>query len=368
MIFQTLKIDEAFLQLNYAPHLYLKHNQNKFKIPDFKYLEISKDEIESFFTELEEINQNLNQEDVNSDKYFEYLSLIVMTGEMIFLPLIKSFIWIFNQCGSWSTTLNFIYKTRKENIFKTKTTFLESFNLNTATINFSTLEIPNPEDIEILLSQFPFTVRTLKKKQLLFELEEVHKFLNFRDRLFKLSNDFLLKTTNIYKQIAKTLMEERKLKNINDIFFLEMDEIKNIINDSFFGNIVFTKSFKHWQTQRFELQQIPYEIFEKDIKDTSEIIEKLFLKYNNTKILKCFSLFHKTYDNKSDYLITETAKLKDILQLKSFAGLITSVSSFFSFVTEYACISNIPVYTGIRYSEYLLKNKKFKIEKDFIEL
>ncbi len=367
VIFQTLKIDASFFHLNYAPHLYLKHKASKFKVPDFKYLEITNNEIEEFLNEIDIITNNLNSENVLLDKFAEYLSLIVMAGEMIYLLLIKSFIEIYNFCGDWTLTLNLIYKTRQNNIFSCDKEFLECFNLNAETLNFKNVLLPEPVDKEEVIKLFPFTARTIKKKQIFNTLQSVHNYLNFRDKLFIQVNDFLKKTTEIFKKIGMDLQEDRKIKNPEDIFMLEINEVKNILDDKFFGNIAFTKSFKHWQAQRYELQAVPYEIYEKDIEDTDRIVKNIFNKIKEDKKIDCFSLFHKNLEN-GNYLISEYGTLKDILKIKDISGIISSVNSFFSYVTEYACINDISLYTGIRYANYRLNDKKIKANKEFIEV
>ena len=368
IIFQTLKISEDFLHVNYAPHLYLKNKRHRFKNPDYKHLDISTDEIEEFINEIKDVNKNIKSDEILSDKFLEYLSLIVMTGEMILMLLIKDFIWIYNQCGDWSLTLSFIYKTRSDNIFSTDFDFLESFNLNAKTVNFKKINKCHPVETDELLKQFPFSARTMKKKQILSVLKSIHDLLNYKDDLYVQTNEFLKIASEIFIEIGKKLVDERKLKDFNDIFLLEIDEIKNILNDSFFGNTAFTKSFKYWQTQRFELQPVPFEIYEKDIRDVDSIVKKIYGKYEKINKIEYFSLFDKNIENeKQNYLILEYATLKDILKIKNHSGIITSVSSFFSYLTEFACINDIPLYTGIRYANYLLKDKALKVKKDFIE-
>jgi hypothetical protein len=369
LIFRTLKIDESFLKLCYAPHLYTKTKKPKILVPNMKLLGIELDEINEFIDEIEERGHKLVFEDLSNDNLSELIALITMCGAMIFFLTANSFLGLRKILSSWSETLCLIYKSRENSIFKNTNNekFIEYFDFfsDVKEISFKNIETSS---IDELIKELPAKQRLFNKSSILKLIKEGHIALDLRDRLFIQTNKILLRVKEILNKIGEDLVSERKFKKIEDISYFEIDEIKNIVDDNFFGNIPFTKSFKYWQLERFKAQIMPNEIYEKDIDSVYEITNMLYPKIKDMNEFEAVSYFHQDRElENSQISLNRDINFTNINLLEDKKAIITESTSIFSFLTEYACLTDKPIYTGIRYAPLILKDKKIIFSENKIK-
>lgn len=367
LIFRTLKMDESFLQLNYAPYLYSKNKKVKLKSPNMKLLDISTAEVDEFMLDIKNRIKDLTFKDLTEDSFHELLSMIVMCGILIFFLMIDSFISTRHKLSSWSETLKFIYKTRENSIFSSVKgdQFPKYFDIFSEMTSVSFGQISKPVAVNLLLEQLPLKTRILHKKNILKLVEDAHFALGMRDELFIETCNLVAKVKDILIQTGNSLIKDRKFSDVNDLKYFDIDELKDIVNDNYFGNIPFAKYFKYWQTERFKMQAMPSEIYEKDIGETPDVIGKLYNKLGNLKDISCVSYFHKdiegicsSMENRDGpIVVARTIPFVELDKIRDAKAVVVENCSIFSFLTEYAAIMDIPVYTGVRFAPLLLDGK-----------
>jgi hypothetical protein len=362
----TLLTDDLYINLNFIQHLYLKTGYKKIKIPKTELMKLDNNELLEFLSEIDSIIKQLDESFVLTSDFYDLIALIVMSAEINGLFLMHSFLKLFSITGDLEITLQLIYQTRPTNIFLHDLQIVDYFDFDTNTVYLDKLTSYSPIDQDTLINGLPYTVKLLKKKTIKQLLKELHEQLDIKDRLFTQANNLMLKLKNIFLNIGQEFVDNRQFKSKEEIFYLEIEEIVQVKEGNYYGNLAFNNYFRKTQLERFKAQRIPSEIFEKDIPDTEEIVNRIFEKLKDKNEIPTLTLFFKD-DIKSPY-ITDHSRLSNIAHINDHDAIIAENIPLFSHLMEYATITNTPIFTGIRFPRITLSNRQFSINKKGIKI
>jgi len=285
---------------------------------------------------------------------------------MIFLMFSELFSKIYDITGNIENTLRLIYKTRKQSPFFSDKTFEIplSFDLCPNFITLSPTSIKSPMQLSDAVKIYS-GLKFFKKSKLESLIKNIHQILLLRDNLSNTLIALLKKTHIVFEKLADNLLRDSKIKFKDNIYFLEYNDIKGLVSDSYYGNTQFTYFFKKWQNERFKMQITPYEIFEKDIQETENIAKNIISKLLSQNEYDILSFFHKE-DLKADF--EEISIYSDLSILNSMKPIISDNISLLSYAIEFATINEIPVYSGLRFPEIILSDKTFILTKNKLKL
>lgn len=362
----TLGMDDFYININYMQHIFLKNNYKKIKIPDIRLLKISDGEIDQFIDEIESKLIDINETFVLKDEFYEYINLIVMVHEMVIVQLCRYFLEVYRIFDDLDNTLGVIYKTRKKrSILCEKFNYLEFFDFNADTLIWDGYTFPEAEDdIVNYLQMLPLTVRILNKNKLIEKINIIHNYLDRRDRLFFLSNSFMEKVKNSFLKLGADFVEHSKIKSEKDIFYLDIDEIKQIVEDSFYGNLAFNIYFRKTQGERFKMQRVPSEIYEKDIPDSEEIYYSISSRFADKKNIPAITIGYK--EDIKDSVIIDSSNFSNINIIKDYKGVVAENLPLFSYLTEFIVLTGKTLATGVRMPADLFSDKKISIKKNMV--
>lgn len=368
MAFESLNSTDSLLKLNYSQFRYLKDKKRRLKTPKISILEISEDEVREFIREAEEKVAGIDENYIFEPDFLEYISILFLASQMVFLNFIEQFMKIYDEVENLDNALRLIYKTREESLFFSKGEIAvpESFDLQSDILKMSIFCGEKPLSINEEVKKYS-KLNIFKRKRLEGIVTEIHKTLRLRDELSLASVKVFSKVKNVINNLSNKLLNESKIKHNDTIYYLEYNDLKNILNDNYYGNIQFTYFFKKWQTERYKMQILPYEIFEKDIPDVENIVKGIINKLLNQKEFDILSFFHKD-DLCGDLTNFQIYENLTFLKYNSKKPIITDNISLLSYAMEYAAINDIPVYSGIRYPELILNGRKFKINKSKLSI
>lgn len=347
-----------FFFRNCIPAIFKTIKKPSFKIPDDSALKISDEEIQSSINDIEEASGGIAQEDIFSDDFIELIALIVMTWEMIYIRLWKAFMEVSKILGKdMDETLKHIYMTRSDSILNRDIPqIMKSFDPASSVTSFKGLSIEHISP-EAMLKSLPATRRLKTNKgKYLTAIKSAHEYLKMRDELHITTSNAVMKIRDVLIETGQKLKDESIFYEAEDIFFFEQKELNNIINDEFYGNVPFTLNFRKWQTSRFASLCLPYELYEKDVEKSEEIAHGQISKTMEEKSISCMSFFHKDVETE-DFIVGRGIPLCDI-KGETPDAIIAESATMFSFVTEFCAVKDIPLYTGARFANILLRNKK----------
>jgi hypothetical protein len=343
------------------PAIYKTIKKPSFSVPNDSALKISDDEITASIEDLVKAKDDLKQEDIFSDEFVELTALTVMTWEMIYIRLWKSFMELHKLIGRTADdTLRHIYKTRKDTILNKDIEFLtEGFDPTLEPSNFKSLNLEH-KDIEEMYKSIPATRRIKTSKGKYAErVSTVHKYLKMRDDMYLLTSAIVLKIRSILIETGEKLVDESIFFDKNDIFYFEHKELNNIINDEFYGNVPFTLNFRKWQNARYGALCLPYDIYEKDIERAEEVAQSQISKSEKEKVIPCMSFFNKDMSTEK-FKCAKAFQLSAIKNMEGTEFVVTETATMFSHITEYCAVTDTPLYTGARFASLLLKGRKVK--------
>jgi hypothetical protein len=368
MAFESLNAGESLLKLNYSQFRFLKDKKKKLKNPKISMLEISENEIKEFIKEADEKADRIDETYIFEPEFLEHISLLFLAAQMIFLNFISQFMKIYDELENLDDTLRLIYKTRAKSPFFSNNEIVvpESFDLSSGFLKMCVYSGRKPLSPKEETKKYS-KLNVFKRKRLESSVAEIHKTLDLRDELSFTSVRVFTKIKSVLNKLTEKLLGESKIKHKDTIYYIEYNDLKNILDDNYYGNIQFTYFFKKWQTERYKLQIVPYEIFEKDIPDVEKIAKGIIGKLLSQKEFDILSFFHKDdfNGNLNDVRIYENlAFMKD----NSKKPIITDNISLLSYAMEYATINEIPVYSGIRFPELVLKGGNFFVSKSKLKV
>ncbi|MEF3253953.1 MAG: hypothetical protein K6348_00070 [Deferribacterales bacterium] len=361
----TLESNEYLIYINYIQHMLIKERKNKIPSLDIKLLDIKKTEIEEALNEIESTLINIDETFLLSNRLYEYISLQVMTAEMIQVHLLKYFTELYKITQELDLTLKMIFQTRNGSLFYNTFKFPDYFDFDSEILEVKPIDFA-PVKTDIFINQLPLVKKLINKGKIIDILGNLHEYLDFRDRLFQSSIQSLLTLKKVIMAIGEKLKENMQIKNINDILSLEIDEINQILNNSFYGNIGFNIYFRKTQRERFKIQKTPPEIFEKDIPNSEEVSNKIVEKLKNSNFINCIILFYK--DDIKKLYPTYHPRLSNITNLDNYDGIIIENLPLFSHLMEYLVLTEKTICTGVRFPPEIVSNKIIKIEKDGLRI
>jgi len=206
---------------------------------------------------------------------------------------------------------------------------------------------------------------TLKKAKYSLKLEKCHKYLKMRDDVFLMFSDLTAKLRKILLDIGNDLVNNSMLTDPSDIFYFELKEVKNILGDEFYGNIPFTLNFRKWQNSRFAALCMPSIMYERDVEQCENLSIKQIDKSEHDKTVPCFSIGSKEITTEN-YALKDAFRLSDISSIDGSDIIIAESASLLSFTAEYTIVNDIPLYTGARFANLLLKDKTIKTSENCI--
>ncbi|MCX8084744.1 MAG: hypothetical protein N3C60_07495 [Calditerrivibrio sp.] len=357
----TLNVGDYFYDINFAQHLFVKKDYKKIPKLDSYELNITFDEIKSILDEIREYLVSFDDEKIFSEHYTQLLSLIVMCEEMNFLLLMGRLCFLLDTFRDLDNTLMFIYKTRRHNpLSNSKIKVCEYFDLNTE-VRF--VEIPSfePVDVEDFLKEISSIKRVFYKKKILEAVEHLHNGLDVRDELFVIRNNLMIKTKEIVDKIASRLMENMQIKKKDDIYYLELDEIKQILDNNFYGNVAFNIYFRKAQMDRFKIQFVPPEIYEGDIDRVEEIADNLVKRLFALNTHKTVTFFYK--DDVKNYKILPSSSISYVDEIISFDGVIVNNVPLFSHFMEFCALQGKAIWSGIRIPDKVFSGRDLILKK-----
>ncbi|UOD35444.1 hypothetical protein DSN97_03700 [Deferribacteraceae bacterium V6Fe1] len=368
MAFESLNAGDSLLKLNYSQFRYLKDKKKKLKNPKISMLGISEDEIKEFIQEANEKADCIDEKYIFEPEFLEHISLLFLAAQMIFLNFISQFMKIHDEVENVDNTLRLIYKTRAKSPFfsSNEIDVPESFDFSSDLLKMCVFCGEKPLSPNEEIKKYS-KLNVFKRKRLDGFVAEIHKTLDLRDELSFASVRVFSKIKSVLDKLSEKLLSESKIKHKDTIYYLEYNDLKNILDDNYYGNIQFTYFFKKWQTERYKMQIVPYEIFEKDIPDVEKIAKGIIGKLLNQKEFDVLSFFHKD-DFNGDLNDVRIYKNLAFLKDNCKKPVITDNISLLSYAIEYAAINEVPVYAGIRFPEIVLKERKFFVSENKLKI
>lgn len=376
LAFNTMSSGEDFLHMNFAPSLYVKNKKRKFRDLDLDLLDIKIDEIDSYIDELKNSVKSVNFDNLHNGIFQEHLGLFAMLAEMIFLRFSRNFIKITKRIKDLQLAAEMVYKTREVNLFEKLAgrKLPKYFDAFSPYVDF-------PEDMDFekksvneMIKKAGFMNRVFNSNGLAQEIKSVHKFLDKRDELLLVAIDYFRAVDNVLKKTGEELVEKRQIKRPEQISWLEMNEIKNIKQSDYYGNIPFSLYFKRVQHERYKAQFSPNLIYEKDIERIPVIFHDLIEKYSKkTEIVcrvlnpvdnKAFIYDRRNANHDSEVAVFTRISFADIPRLKDVKYIVCDYAPVFSLLFEYACIMNKSLYAGTNGSEVFLMGKKITLNSE----
>jgi hypothetical protein len=354
-----------FFLANFAQNPFLKLTKPVFDTPDDKDIKVSDSEIEEALKDISTAIDSLSAEDMFTEDFYELPALIAMAWEMVYIRLWKSFTIAHKMLGkSIDDTLRHIYKTRADSLlcFENR---LHTKSDPSCEASLIPPLCPERLSMDELYNSLPAMKKlSLSRVKYSGKISEAHKYLHMRDELYVLISSFVGKLKGFLTDYSAKMVSDNMLSNADDIFCFEVGELKNIMQDEYFGNIPFTVNFRKWQNERYKALCMPYYVYEKDIENSFDLSQRQIEKYLHSRQIPCISLFHREIQT-SEYAAAQAFDLKRLSDIGECEAVIAESASFFSYAAEYCAVKEIPLYTGVRYAGILL-NSGIKTAKNSI--
>lgn len=366
-ILPAFKQTSDLFMMNFAPTLFRSVKKPVFGIPDDSDLKISDTEIEEAAQDVAKAIEELKPEDMFGENFLEMTALLTMTWEMVYIRLWKAFASFHKFLGkSIDDTLIHIYKTRGDSLLNLDIADV-SADIDPASAHgdFKGLGLAHLSIDEMYKTLGSAKRLTTNKAKYTDKLEECHAYLKMRDDTYLSFMKLTAKLRGFLGDYGKKMVEDSMVTDASDIFNFELKEINNIINDSFYGNIPFTVNFRKWQGARFSAMCMPYNIYERDVQEASTIANQQIENSEKAGSITCLSYF---YNNKADAepAVRKSWNLLNIHEAADKNAVITEAGSMFSFITEYCAVTEKPLFSGARFADLLLKDKKISLSKDIV--
>lgn len=357
-----------FFYLNYLPSIYKTIKKPSADVPKISALRLADSELDNTLEDIERTAQNLSQESLFNDEFFEIPALSVMSWQIAAVSMWHSFTEFMKSTGlEHEDAMRHIYKTRKGGLLRYEGEIMPVLDPAVKPVAIKAMDIPSTE-ADVVYSSLPSMKRLmLSKGKYTSLLSNVHKALDDGDKVYLTLSKLVMNIRGILLETGKQQVENRVLADKNDIFFFEHKEIQNIVSDSFYGNASFTLNFRRWQSSRFASVCLPGYLYEKDVENYKEIAEKQMSKSMTDKQIPCLSFFHK--DIETDNFVCRCGfNIADVRDAEKADIVITESASVFSYIAQYCAVTDKPLYTGARFSPLLLNGKKTRTGRDSITM
>lgn len=355
-----------FFYLNFLPSIYKTIKKPSADVPKISALRLAEGELENTVEDIEKTAQNLTQETLFNDEFFEIPALSVMAWQIASIGMWLSFTEFMKASGlEHEDAMRHIYKTREGGLLRYNGKIMPVLDPAATPVKLHAMDIPSVE-VEKMYAKLPSMKRlVLSKGKYASLLSNAHKSLDNADKVYLTVSKLVMKVRSILLETGKKQVENRVLTDENDIFFFEHKEIQNIVSDSFFGNAPFTLNFRRWQSSRFASACLPGYLYEKDVENYKEIAEKQMSKSLAEKQIPCLSFFHSQIET-DNFICKYGFNIADIKDTEKADIVITESASIFSYIAQYCAMTDKPLYTGARFSPLLTKDKKIRTGTDSI--
>ena len=292
--------------------------------------------------------------------------------------LSESFIKTVKIVGDIDNVLKLIYKTRETSIFykQSEVKVPLYFDINQPMVALPATSNKMPEKINLIMKDLSLSNRYIFSPKIKSYINTIHSLLDHRDNLFLSVSGLICKISNIFNSNAK------KISSIvmDDLPFYEYDELKKLFKEDYKSDLSNVIRFRKWQSARFKAQLVPKMIYEKDIENLYLISNKLLGKFVDKKSIPCTSFFHSEIKEGDGYIFNgnRLCNKKSVILgglpvskfhlLENVETVITDKTSIFSYLTEYATIMGLSLYSGVPFATALLKGKHYTLNKDKIIL
>jgi len=381
-IFNAMGTTLDFFNLNYSPRLYLKKGKDKFTVPKVEMLKVSDEEIKESLADIRQEAEELDMAQVMEEDFYQFIGLIVMTTQMIMMRLWQSFI-IFKNIGGFSVeeTLQHIYKSRDLKIFEIIENPVIYFDPSSDIVQTEKKTYKKENTPEEVFASFSKLKRMkLNKSKFLNELEKVHKYLDMRDELTRNCDFAIKKIKEMFLNIGEMLVKKEYLKKPENVFDLEKEDVRKLLDDEFAAAVAMSSAFRKNQNERFKTLVMPKEIYEKDIENihglalkTEEFYEKNekeeCLSFNKSELsLKTAYLDKKDLNiNEDEILVSRSLPFALCQKIEKCGAVLLENCSLFSHAMEIAIKLDKPIYIGVRNSVYYRETEKISLSENCVK-
>lgn len=370
MAFSTFS-DEKLLKFFFSQPRFLKDKRFNFKTPKIKFMNLSLAEAEELLDEFKQKTDAMDESFLFSEGFYETISIGFMIYQIALLLFVENFSKLNNILNDYNLTLKAVYKTRSSSPFYNNKK-IKVARITEKRLFFVEIEQKLGETVLSLseiLKSVPAVTRFLNRAKIEKLAGVLHRILDFRDRFYFSVTDFLESLSKIFDGISGRLVKSCKFKYEEQLYYMEIDEIKKLLNDAHYGNLQFTYFFKKWQTERFDAQLLPDEIFEKDIDDVEYIVRNMVSSTLEKKTLPVLSFFHREdFSDMDKITCLKDGFPENFMSIKNGMKILSANVSPFSWVMEMAAISDTPLYCGVRFPEFVLHGKKIHLTKDKLDM
>ncbi|MGE4318834.1 MAG: hypothetical protein AB7E96_07995 [Deferribacterales bacterium] len=356
-----------FFYMNFLPAVFRTIAKPSFDVPNLSVLDMNEGEFDEALTDISKAAEEMTRETLFSEEFIQTAALCFMTWEMAYLNMWQCFTEIHKLTKDTDAAMRHLYKTKNGCVLSGTRELMPSFDPahEPVTVTLPESAAVQPEE---MFKTLPSAKRMLTSKTKYIKLlSDAHTALDNLDRVFLGVSGLTMKIRGLLLELGSDMVENQILTNPKDVFYLEYTEIKNIADDSFYGNIPFTLNFRKWQNHRQSALCMPAYLFEKDVENIPEIVKNQIEKSESSKTIPCQSFFHReqTTDN---FICRNSYLVSDIQNAVGKDAVIAESASVFSYIARYCAVTDTPLYTGARYAALLTRDKKITFEKDNLKI
>lgn len=371
---KTIDLGNSMFRLSFAPHLYLKQTEKpKQKKLNKTYFPIEYGDIADIPAEITRTTPYINPQKITEDSFFDYPVQMVIAYEYLSIELENILASMLELFPSLSEALKAVFKTRENSVFYSgRISLPRTLDFSSEIIETDFKVEKHVEKIDFFLQKLPFFKRLSSSGKTKKLIKKAHKLLDLRDELYLAAAGFVTKSREALLQIGDIAVSKGKAVSKEDIFYFEYDEVKKIFSDSFFGDASQSINFRKWQIWRYAAQAVPPEIYGADFEKVPQISEQMISKFSQLAEISVLAVNGKPVSGqttkKTDQdsyegfiLAAKSLPLADIGKYASVSGFLLENAAPFGFVSEFAILKDIPLYTGARFAPLILDGSKIKI-------
>jgi hypothetical protein len=337
----------------------------------FLLKKITPAEITSFLDDIRANVKNRSAHAIFNDDFYEPLTHISFIAFFLNFLFYEGFEYLkFLTELEETELLRAVFLSRKNSFFITgeKLEIPEYFDPASPvlSVEFSPVPTVEPPSLFSKLSSFK---RFWRKEKAADVLTMLHTALDGRDALLKICAEFHKMVRNTLLEHGRYIKNRKKINDENQVFLFESNDIRRLVNDSYYSNIEPTLEYKENYIRRSAAQAAVYEIYEEDIRYFGLIAEKQTAKAMESEKVPCFSIGEEAVLDFSDGEIfcSKNPSLAALAGLKAPKALLCDIAPLFSYAAEYCVIHKIPLYYGVRFPE-ILSRKELALNKEDITI
>ncbi len=383
--FREVKIDRQLFSSFYMPWQKIFSKDKPHKPELFISKRISTGDLEGFVEEIEKEYKKKGSYNIYEQDYFEPVVKITMMAMILNFLFQEQFSYFTIYIkATQEDALRWIYKTRESSFFikGDKFTVPPYFDIALPAEEVEIIPSASVSDKNVIMSCLLAFSRRRRHKKAFALLESIHKILDLRDILLKHTAEYHTRTRKYILDNATYIVNKGKFKYAEQAFLFDTADLKRLTNDTFYTGLGPILEYRESLRRRAAAQAMPYEMYEIDIPYAGMITEDQYAKGKSDKIHRCESYNTAEISGKVVNFsphADETAGSRQIYCARAFPltavaklgkpqAVITDIAPAFSYITEYCMIHDIPLYSGVRHCELLLKEKKVKLDKNTIEV